>query len=63
MTKAQMFKKMFENMSIENKDHPQHTKDFYFEEKKSIRQNFEEENLSEFELCRKYNKTRSMAQD
>lgn len=62
MTKLAMLNQMIENLAKENKDHPQHTVQFE-EEKKSIRQTSDVENLSEFELCRKYSKTRSMVQD
>ena len=37
--------------------------DLIEELKKSLRQKEEEENLTEFEYCRKYSKTRSMPQD
>lgn len=37
--------------------------DLIEEQKKSLRQHEEEENLTEFEYCRKYSKTRSMPQD
>jgi hypothetical protein len=37
--------------------------DLIEEQKKSLRQKQEEENLTEFEYCRKYSKTRSMPQD
>ena len=37
--------------------------DLIEEQKKSLRQKEEEENLPEFEYCRKYSKTRSMPQD
>jgi hypothetical protein len=37
--------------------------DLIEEQKKSLRQKEEEENLTEFEYCRKYSKTRSMPQD